>query len=277
MVTAEALIKWTIPRRVRNTLRSPSRSMEWAIDFGKFSLGLTKTIRFESARQLVCHPHAYSVYVRSQEADPQQRAEFSSFLSHCGPQMFLFDIGAHFGIFSLAAALWGGTAVAVDASPMATRMIARQVKLNKFENKVRIVQKTVSDHTGSMEMLSSGVFSDGYFKVAAGRSKRDLTRTEATTLDEMASEFGVPTHIKIDVEGHELAVLQGGRRMLQQYSPTLFLEIHNEMIRAEGADPSAVLDLLFEANYQILSTNGQPIQASEILSPPIVRVVAVKT
>jgi len=60
-----------------------------------------------------------------------------------------------------------------------------------------------------------------------------------------------PTHVKIDVEGFEESVLRGGRRLLQSESaPLLFLELHNDMIRAGGRRPEAVLDLVDEFGYQ---------------------------
>lgn len=265
-----------MPRSVRNWLRSPIRALEWISGEVRFLLGSVQVVNLGPDRRIVCHPHACKVYTRSQDGDPEQRAEYGNFLLYCGPEMFLFDIGAHFGIFSLAAAVWGGKAVAIDASPMATKMIARQVKLNNLGRRIRVVQKTVSEYAGSMEMLSSGVFSDGYFKVAKGRIKRDLTLTEATTLDEMTEEFGAPTHIKIDVEGHELAVLQGGRRTLQEHSPILFLELHNAMIRADGDEPRSVLNLLYAQKYRIFSTSAQELECHEILTPRITRVVAAK-
>lgn len=60
-------------------------------------------------------------------------------------------------------------------------------------------------------MLSAGVFSDGYFRLVKGRSQSELTQTPATTVDQITQQFGSPTHIKIDAEGHEAAVLRGAR------------------------------------------------------------------
>jgi FkbM family methyltransferase len=204
----------------------------------------------------------------------EQSLEFQNFLSHCKPDMLLFDIGAHFGIFSLAAAAFGGQAVAIDPSPTATRMIAIQVHLNQFADRIRILQNAVTDVPGPIDMVSSGVFSDGYFRLVSGRSKRELTRVNGTTIDELAHRFGVPTHIKIDVEGHEASVLQGGRATLKSHWPIIFLELHNEMIRLEGGDSRAVLHELAALNYCVFSLNGRPISHLAILENQITRVVA---
>ena len=61
------------------------------------------------------------------------------------------------------------------------------------------------------------------------------------TVDQMAAEYGVPTHIKIDMEGHEASVLRGARATLERHSPFLFLELHNEMVQFGGGNPNEAL------------------------------------
>jgi FkbM family methyltransferase len=225
---------------------------------------------------LICHPHAYRVAYQAQIADPEQREEFQNFLLQCSHRMFLLDIGAHFGVFSLAAAHFGGKAVAIDPSPIATRMIARQSALNHLSDSIRILQAAVSNESGAVDMLSSGVFSDGYFKITQGRAKSDLTPTLAITIDQIVSQYGAPTHIKIDVEGQEAAVLRGGRETLDQFSPVLFLELHNEMITLEGGDPNLTLDELIQLGYETFAVKGTSLGRDAILQKPLIRVVAAR-
>jgi Methyltransferase FkbM domain len=123
-------------------------------------------------------------------------------------------------------------------------------------------------------MLSSGIFSDGYFRIASGRSSRELTKTRAVTIDHLVGEFGPPTHIKIDVEGYEGAVIRGAKKALAGLAPVLFLELHNEMIRSEGGDPVRVLDDLAEMRYESLSIDGVLAERGTILKMPICRLVA---
>ena len=188
--------------------------------------------------------------------------------------MFLFDLGAHFGLFSLAATRCGGRAVAVDPSPVATKMMAAQVALNGFKDRIQIVQAAVSDSAGALHMLSAGVFSDGYFRLVKGRSRKELTQTEATTIDQLAQQFGAPTHIKVDVEGHEAAALRGARDTLRSFAPTLFIELHNELVTADGSNPNDALDELVQLGYGTYSLGGEALGRSAILEKPIIRIVA---
>jgi FkbM family methyltransferase len=272
----KSVIRATVPRSLRNWLRSPSKSAEWLWDATRFELGATETVNFPRNWALICHPHAYRVFCQAQIADPDQRKEFENFLLHCDEKMFLLDIGAHFGVFSLAAAHFGGRAVAVDPSPTATRMIERECGLNGLTDSVRTIRAAVSDEAGAVDMISSGVFSDGYFRIMRGRSKSELTRARAITIDELVDQYGTPTHIKIDVEGQEAPVLRGGRATLSKSSPILFLELHNAMVAAEGGDPDRTLDELSSLRYETFSLEGDPFPRGAILKHPIVRVVATR-
>jgi FkbM family methyltransferase len=262
-----------VPRRARNWLRSPSKSIEWLWDSLRFSVGATKELTLLPGWPLVCHPRVYKTFLRCQLTDPAQSAEFNNFVGYCDRSMHLFDIGASYGAFSFVAAHFGGTAVAVDPSPIAVQLIGLQTRLNGYDKHIRIIQACVSDTVGETEMLSSGVFSDGYFRMARGRSSSELTKTRAVTIDQLADQFGPPTHIKIDVEGYEAAVVRGAKRTLTRWAPLLFLELHNEMIRSEGGDPSCVLDDLAEMRYEMFSVGSVKIERSAILQMPICRLV----
>lgn len=269
----QAFLRAVIPRPMRNWLRSPGKSAAWIWDWTKFRFGVRRTLDLAPNCTITCHPRAYQAALESQLDDPLQCQEFQNFLSHCSSDMFLFDIGAHFGVFSIATARLGNKAVAVDASPTATRMIAIQAALNECASRIEIVRAAVSDSNGVMGLLSAGPFSNGYFRISAGRSNRELTPTPSITVDDLVRQFGVPTHIKVDVEGHEAAVLRGARHTLSTYSPVLFLELHNEMIRSDGGDPNSVLDALAGLGYVVFDTSERPIRAVDILKEPIARVV----
>jgi FkbM family methyltransferase len=247
--------------------------MEWLWDSLCFSLGATKELTLLPGWPIVCHPWVYKTFLRSQLSDSEQNAEFRNFVRFCDPSMCLFDIGASFGAFSLVAAHFGGTAIAVDPSPIATRLIRLQTRLNGYEKNIRIVEACASDAVGEAEMLCSGVFSDGYYRMTHKRPTNELTKTKAVTIDQLAAQFGPPTHVKIDVEGYEAAVVRGAKKTLTHSAPLLFLELHNDMIRSEGSDPSYVLDELAELGYEMFSIDDVKIDRVAALHMPICRLV----
>jgi FkbM family methyltransferase len=76
-----------------------------------------------------------------------------------------------------------------------------------------------------------------------------------STLDSEASEL-TPRVLKIDVEGAELAVLEGGRALLARARPTVIFEHVAEASRLYGDAPAATWELLADLNYQIFSVTG---------------------
>jgi len=56
----------------------------------------------------------------------------------------------------------------------------------------------------------------------------------AVSLDEISETLRLsPAFVKIDVEGHELAVLQSGQRILTRHRPVLMVEMHGPEIRSQ--------------------------------------------
>jgi FkbM family methyltransferase len=212
--------------------------------------------------------------------DAEQAAEFDCFLAHCRPGMVLFDIGAHFGLFSLAALHYGGPtaqAVAVDASPTAARMIQIQTRLNAVGERLQVLQACVCDHPGHSPMVAVGVQADGYFVAPSpDHPPSEATLIKATTLDCLMDEFHLrPSHVKIDVEGFEGSVLRGGKEVLGgQPSPVLFLELHNQIIRQKGEDPAETVAFVEGLGYTIFDVVGRPVSREALLAPPLVRCVA---
>ena len=271
----KSTIRILVPRGVRNWLRSPAKACSWVWQSVRFRCGFVDSLEISDGLSLLCHPLVYRAAQTAQVLDPEQAAEFHQFVSYCHRGMFLFDVGASFGIFSLACARLGGNAVAMDPSPIATDMIAKQLKLNNLKDNVRILQAAIGDMDGTIEMLSAGIYSDGYYRYESGRDRRELTRVPVTTLDHLAERFGRPSHLKIDVEGYEAAVIRGARELLKRSSPLVFLELHNEMVHASNGDVAFCVHELSKLGYKIFSAYGTPLSVEQALRPPICRVLAV--
>ena len=99
-----------------------------------------------------------------------------------------------------------------------------------------------------------------------------------TTVDELSRYHGVtPTHLKIDVEGAEAAVLRGATKTLSEHSPILYLELHHAMIRQAGGNPSDTLNLLEALDYSMRDADGQSVSAAAALTHDLIRVIAQKS
>lgn len=272
-----------VPRSIRNWLRSPAHSAAWVGDEIKYTLGLKQEIEVRPGWSVICHPAAYRLSYRNQIVDLDQVLEINRFIASCRPGMVVFDIGAHFGVFSLAALHYGGPearAIAVDPSPMACRLLRIQAELNNVAGRMCVVEASVGNPTGWQDMIAVGVIAAGYYMAPTkSHTKRELVHCRAVTLDGLAEEHRTfPTHVKIDVEGFEAAVLMGGNRILSPTkAPILFIELHNQIVRDRGGNPRETLSLLRGKGYRLYSGDGRPLEDCEILKAPLVRISAGKT
>jgi hypothetical protein len=66
-----------------------------------------------------------------------------------------------------------------------------------------------------------------------------------TTLDNLVFKGGLPppTKVKIDVEGFECEVLTGAKRVLENYAPDLYIELHDTTAEQIAATAGARYDV----------------------------------
>jgi FkbM family methyltransferase len=278
--SAKTLLRAVVPRSLRNWLRSPAKSTQWLHANLKYAFGAVSNVEIRPGWSVICHPATYDMSYKYSVTDPDQAAELDGFIANCHMGMVLFDIGAHFGLFSLAALHYGGPdarVVAVDPSPTAVSMTKVQAKLNNVSSSLAAIQAACTDRTGTLDLISAGPIADGYFMLPTDHGTRELTSVRAVTIDSLVQETGlVPTHIKIDVEGHEQAVIVGGAMFLKTHSVELYLELHNQIIREAGGCPENVLKLLRRLDYVAFSVGGLPIDDASILKSPVMRLVATR-
>ncbi len=87
------------------------------------------------------------------------------------------------------------------------------------------------------------------------RGDPEYITVEVSTLDAELGDL-VPSVIKIDVEGAELAVLEGARSTLSQARPVVIFEHVRDTAELHGVAQAAPWDLLTELDYEIFSVTG---------------------
>lgn len=277
MSLARTIVRRVVPRAVRNWVRAPGVTLRRLADELRYTAGHRPRVALGPDWNVICHPAAVRGGYRAYRDDPAQAAELAAFVRSASPSMVLFDLGAHFGAFSLAALHFGGAgarAVAVEPSPTAVRMLKRQAALNGVAPRLEVVQAAVGDHAGTMPMIPVGVIAAGYYVASDGEHEARETRlVPVVTVDALASQLGLtPTHLKIDVEGAEAAALRGARQVLRgSHPPLVFLELHVGLIRARGGDAMEPLRLLADARYRAEDWDGRPLRDAELLTQPLMR------
>lgn len=158
-----------------------------------------------------------------------------------------FDIGANVGQYTLLFARYSRRVYSFEPLPRNIRYLSETLESNNIRNAV-IVPMAVSDTT----KLS-------YFKEGANCALGRLDSSEglpvvSVSCDDFASFFHVvPSLMKIDVEGGEMAVLRGAKKLLLEHKPSVLLSTHGSELREE------CLRFLRKLDYQSV----QPIDVAD--------------
>jgi FkbM family methyltransferase len=135
----------------------------------------------------------------------------------------IFDIGANCGHKTVLFIDFADRVVSVEPSPVAAQVLRERFLHN---SRISIVEKGCGategvakfhlfDDTDCYNTFSSkwvAALGDAVADNRPAKTVRSAVDMPITTLDQLMLEYGVPSYIKIDVEGYEVAVLRGMTR-----------------------------------------------------------------
>jgi FkbM family methyltransferase len=138
------------------------------------------------------------------------------------------DVGAHIGMYSMAAALelgGSGRVLAFEPNPAARAQLEANLALNGCEN-VIVSAAAVSDRVGETELHVPATPDPSFSSLEGGRfAEGEPVRVETTTVDVAVREHALrPAVVKIDVEGGELRAVAGTEETLE-LRPVLLVEV----------------------------------------------------
>jgi FkbM family methyltransferase len=179
--------------------------------------------------------------------EPKLQSAIAEYLQ---PGMVFYDVGANAGFFSiLASELVGqtGRVIAFEPHPKTVKQLNAQIAINNAKN-IDIVRSAVCNKIGYAE------FSDDTTSVGAslGESSARTITVKTTTLDQEAERRPPPSLIKIDVEGAEIDVICGARRLISNKKPVLLVELHSYDIAIKYGS------IMADFGYSTFDLNGKP-------------------
>ena len=144
----------------------------------------------------------------------------------CHPDELAIDVGANQGTYAVVMVRHAGSIVAAEPNPRLARILRRRLDGAVRAGKASILEAALSDSDRAIDLFvpddapalaSLEVRPDG----AVGRPIR-VTRRRI-------DELGLPRtgFIKIDVEGHEVSVIEGAHRLIERDRPNILVEAEN--------------------------------------------------
>ncbi|WP_162913372.1 FkbM family methyltransferase [Rhodospirillaceae bacterium SYSU D60014] len=143
----------------------------------------------------------------------------------CDRDRISVDVGSGFGVYAAIMLLYSRQVLAFEPDPRRYRLLR-----GSFAPAVAVKNCALSDRAGSAALRVPVVAGRAFVGRASiepengfgGHRRAAAVAVETRTLDSFA--LGAVGLIKIDVEGHELAVLRGARETLVRHRPNLIIE-----------------------------------------------------
>ncbi|HET6762107.1 MAG TPA: FkbM family methyltransferase [Longimicrobiaceae bacterium] len=186
----------------------------------------------------------------------------------------LMDVGAARGLISAVFCLAadGARAVAYEPAPGQARDAERLAEMNGVADRIQVRRAAVGASPAAMRGREDAL---GLIDLAPAEGA-DTFDVEMTTLDAETARLGVPTVVKIDVEGYELEVLRGATSLLREHRPLLLLELHLDILERRGVRIADVTALLDDAGYRLETSAGKRLSTRAVHGSPnaVLRIVA---
>jgi FkbM family methyltransferase len=148
------------------------------------------------------------------------------------PGSRVIDIGANIGIYALpwAAVNADVTVHCFEPNAAVRGRLARNVALNRLTARIRMHAEALSDHAGTATLYGSDDMSSLNRGVYTGTGQAAPTEVPLARLDDILGVEGPPISLmKVDVQGHELEVLQGAEAVISRHRPALILEHEDDL------------------------------------------------
>ena len=170
---------------------------------------------------------------------------------------WFFDVGANVGLYTweVRKVCPARKILALEPDPENIKLLEKTLRGANLQN-VEICKYALSNQLAEVSFFQDNLTSAT--GCVAGKDKpwieqylngsTNEIRVKTETLDSVVRQDRTPSLIKIDVEGHEIEVLQGGKNTLSEVKPILIIE-------SFPPKQSTVLSLLDELGYRYIDAD----------------------
>jgi FkbM family methyltransferase len=175
-----------------------------------------------------------------------QCAELDCIRRHVPRDAIACDVGANKGSYMYWLSRWAKRTVAFEPQPGLAAYLADIVRELNLSN-VTIEAKGVSDRSGAFDLYMPSENSPEASLVPIEGAKK--VKVPVVTLDDVFAPGDRVGFLKVDVEGAELGVFRGARRILTEDRPSLLFESEQRHLR-DGSSVADGFGLLQDLGYR---------------------------
>jgi len=195
---------------------------------------IKETGLFYGKKMRIALPASTDIYLTGGKSHHSEIRLARFLISELNAGDHFLDIGAHFGYFTLLAAEMVGKTGKVFAFEPAGKSFALLLENSGGLEQVTVFRKAVSDKVASLVFYEFPNMQSEYNTADIAqfeqeewfdRAKPERVEVQAVTIDHIAAEYAFsPAVIKIDVEGGEFRVMQGGADFFKKNNPRIVME-----------------------------------------------------
>ena len=249
-IIIKALVRvYSHPNNQGKLLLTTLRLAWWMINRSFFKLNVI--VEMLPGAKLICDPKSSYGSLVFYNSLPEY-AEQMFMYQFVQPNDTIIDIGAHIGseTILLGSKLTGGHVYSFEPTPSVRPMLITNIAINNLHDRVVVEDMAISDHVGSTKFYLSTESEVNSLHNHTG-SKEIIVKT--TTIDSYVKKQKLD-HIhllKIDVEGHELAVIAGTKQLLTNHKIDVIVFEVNDQSGSCYQNNLKVRELLIGYGYKL--------------------------
>jgi len=196
---------------------------------------------------------------------------------------YMLDVGANIGLISIPFALMAKVqtndalrVVAVEAVPDNFLALTENVALNGLGSSIKLIRTALGDAPGTIEIQVEGDLASGQGTGTAnilpdGSEYQCVRQTlELKTMDHMSGTGELPNGcsvIKIDTDGYDLKIFQGGIKFLRKNRPVILGEFAAHCLNWHHQSIQDVVDFAKQNDYLVWQKNPGVWTFSTLIDP----------
>lgn len=171
----------------------------------------------------------------------------------------VFDVGANIGETSMRlASVVGekGAVYAFEPDPSNYSKLLANLSLNSFQQLFDI-PFALSDEEKEYYMSNVSERNPAGKRIRSKGEPDGSSKVKAVTMDSFVQKKNIEkvSLIKIDVEGFEMRVLQGAKKVISQHRPTLFIELDDSNLKEQQSSAKELILFLEDLSYRIIRSD----------------------